>query len=301
MRKGVVVIGSSNVDITARVKKLPRPGETIGGGHLLTANGGKGANQAVAAARMGADVLLLTCLGRDASGETLSHSLAAEGIDTSRIKFSSTPTGTALIFVDDNAENCIAVAPGSNMDLMPEDVDTIAGNLKEAAYMLIQMEIPMQTVIRAATLADSLGVRVILNPAPMGPVTKELLSHVWLLTPNETEAQKLTGVNIESENDARLAAEALFAEGVKNVIITMGSRGSLVCTREHVEFVPARPVKALDTTGAGDCYNGALVASLAEGNDLFQAARVATIASSIAVTRLGAQTSAPYRNEIESL
>lgn len=301
MRKGVVVIGSSNMDITARVKKLPRPGETIGGGHLLTANGGKGANQAVAAARMGADVLLLTCLGRDASGETLSHSLAAEGIDTSKIKFSSTPTGTALIFVDDNAENCIAVAPGSNMDLMPEDIDTISANLKEAAYMLIQMEIPSQTVMRAAQMADSLGARVILNPAPMGPVSKELISHLWLITPNETEAEKLTGITIESENDARLAAEALFAEGVENVIITMGSNGSLVATRERMEFVPARPVKALDTTGAGDCYNGALVAALSEGKDLFQAARVATLASSIAVTRLGAQASAPYKNEIESL
>ncbi len=301
MRKGVVVIGSSNLDITARVKRLPRPGETIGGGHLHTANGGKGANQAVAAARMGAEVTLLTCLGRDASGETIDHSLAAEGIDTSRIKFSSTPTGTALIFVDDNAENCIAVAPGSNMDLMPEDIDTITGKLKEAAYMLIQMEIPMPTVIRAAQVADSLGVRVVLNPAPMGPVSKELFSHLWLITPNETEAEKLTGIPIESENDARLAAEALFAEGVENVIITMGSRGSLVCTRERMEFVPSRPVKALDTTGAGDCYNGALVAALAEGKDLFQAARVATLASSIAVTRLGAQSAAPYRNEIESL
>ena len=299
MRNKVVIIGSSNLDITARVKRLPRPGETIGGGRLLTANGGKGANQAVAAARLGADVTLLTCLGRDSSGETIDKSLAAEGIDTSKIKFSSTPTGTALIFVDDNAENCIAVAPGSNMDLMPEDLDSISGNLKEAAYMLIQMEIPKQTVERAAAMADSLGVKVILNPAPMGPVSKELFSHLWLITPNETEAEKLTGITIETENDARIVAEALFAEGVENVIITMGSRGSLVCTRQRMEFVPAKPVKALDTTGAGDCYNGALVAALAEGKDLFDAARVATAASAIAVTRLGAQTSAPYRNEIE--
>ena len=297
--KRIIIIGSANLDLTVRVKFLPRPGETVGGGVLLQANGGKGANQAVAAARLGADVMLLTCLGDDTNGRMLCGQFEAEGIDTTRIKFSSTPTGTALIFVDDNAENCIAVAPGSNKDLLPEDVDGISREIKDADYLLAQLEIPMATVERAAFLARQLGVKFILNPAPMATVSDELLSLVWLITPNETEAEKLTGISIKSEGSALHAARALMAKGIDNVIITLGSKGSLVCTPERSEIVPARYVKAVDTVGAGDVYNGALVAALAEGRDLFEAARVATAAASISVTRPGAQTSAPYRKEID--
>ncbi|MBO7604580.1 MAG: ribokinase, partial [Bacteroidales bacterium] len=186
--KKIIVVGSSNVDLTARVRRLPLPGETIGGATLLRANGGKGANQAVAAARMGADVVLITCLGNDASGEMLSSQLASDGVDTSCIKLSATPTGTALIFVDDNAENCIAVAPGSNNDLMPADIDAARSAMEGAAYLLVQLEIPMPTVVRSVELADSLGLKTIMNPAPMNPVPEELFSHVWLITPNQTEA-----------------------------------------------------------------------------------------------------------------
>ena len=295
----IIVIGSSNVDLTARVRTLPRPGETIGGARLHQANGGKGANQAVAAARLGADVLFLTCLGNDANGEMLASPFASDGIDTSKIKFSATPTGTALIFVDDNAENCIAVAPGSNNDLLPEDVDAIKDRMADSAYLLVQLEIPMPTVEHSILLADSLGVKVIVNPAPMNALREDLFSHIWLLTPNETEAEALTGVVIGSEEDARTAAAHLMEKGVENVIITLGSKGSLVCTPEASTFVPARKVQALDTTGAGDAYNGALVAALSEGRSLVEAAKIATIASSIAVTRMGAQTSAPYRKEID--
>ena len=295
----IIVIGSSNVDLTARVRTLPRPGETIGGARLHQANGGKGANQAVAAARLGADVLFLTCLGNDANGEMLASQFASDGIDTSKIKFSATPTGTALIFVDDNAENCIAVAPGSNNDLLPEDVDAIKDRMADSAYLLVQLEIPMPTVEHSILLADSLGVKVIVNPAPMNALREDLFSHIWLLTPNETEAEALTGVVIGSEEDARTAAAHLMEKGVENVIITLGSKGSLVCTPEASTFVPARKVQALDTTGAGDAYNGALVAALSEGRSLVEAAKIATLASSIAVTRMGAQTSAPYRKEID--
>lgn len=297
----IIVIGSSNVDLTARVRTLPRPGETIGGARLHQANGGKGANQAVAAARLGADVTFLTCLGNDANGEMLSAQFAAEGIDTSKIKFSATPTGTALIFVDDNAENCIAVAPGSNNDLLPADVEGIRDSISGAAYMLLQLEIPMPTVEKAILLADEAGVRTILNPAPMAPLSDGILKHVWLLTPNQTEAHSLTGIAVNDEEDARKAADALLAKGVDNVIITMGSKGSLVCTPGETTFVPARKVKAVDTTGAGDVYNGALVAALAEGKSLVDAAGIATAASSIAVTRMGAQTSAPHRNELDNI
>ena len=295
----IIVIGSSNVDLTARVRTLPRPGETIGGARLHQANGGKGANQAVAAARLGADVLFLTCLGNDANGEMLASQFASDGIDTSKIKFSATPTGTALIFVDDNAENCIAVAPGSNNDLLPEDVDAIKDRMADSAYLLVQLEIPMPTVEHSILLADSLGVKVIVNPAPMNALREDIFSHIWLLTPNETEAEALTGVVIGSEEDARTAAAHLMEKGVENVIITLGSKGSLVCTPEASTFVPARKVQALDTTGAGDAYTGALVAALSEGRSLVEAAKIATLASSIAVTRMGAQTSAPYRKEID--
>lgn len=297
----IIIVGSSNVDLTARVRTLPHPGETIGGATLHRANGGKGANQAVAAARLGAKVSFLTCLGNDANGEMLSAQFAAEGIDTSCVKFSGTPTGTALIFVDDKAENCIAVAPGSNNDLKPEDVDALRGQFEDAGYLLVQLEIPIPAVERAILLADSLGVRTVLNPAPMNPFPHDLFKHLWLITPNETEAEVLTGIAIGSEDDAKAAAAKLFGMGVKNVIITMGSRGSLVCTPESSVFVPSRKVQAVDTTGAGDVYNGALVAALSKGRSLIEAAKTATLASSIAVTRMGAQTSAPYASEIENL
>jgi ribokinase len=299
--KKIIVVGSSNVDLTVRVRRLPLPGETIRGATLLRTNGGKGANQAVAAARLGADVVFITCLGNDASGGMLSAQFAADGIDTSCIKLSATPTGTALIFVDDNAENCIAVAPGSNNDLLPADIDAARSTMEGASYLLVQLVIPMPTVVRAVELAHSMGIKTIMNPAPMNPVPEDLFSRIWLITPNQTEAEQLTGVHVESEDDAARAAEVLFAKGVKNVIVTMGSKGSLVCTPEGREFVPSRKVKAIDTTGAGDVYNGALVAALSQGKSLIEAARVATLASSIAVTRMGAQTSAPYANEIESL
>lgn len=299
--KKIIVVGSSNVDLTVRVRRLPLPGETIRGATLLRTNGGKGANQAVAAARLGADVVFITCLGNDASGGMLSAQFAADGIDTSCIKLSATPTGTALIFVDDNAENCIAVAPGSNNDLLPADIDAARSTMEGASYLLVQLVIPMPTVVRAVELAHSLGIKTIMNPAPMNPVPEDLFSRIWLITPNQTEAEQLTGVHVESEDDAARAAEVLFAKGVKNVIVTMGSKGSLVCTPEGREFVPSRKVKAIDTTGAGDVYNGALVAALSQGKSLIEAARIATLASSIAVTRMGAQTSAPYANEIESL
>ena len=299
--KKIIVVGSSNVDLTVRVRRLPLPGETIRGATLLRTNGGKGANQAVAAARLGADVVFITCLGNDASGGMLSAQFAADGIDTSCIKLSATPAGTALIFVDDNAENCIAVAPGSNNDLLPADIDAARSTMEGASYLLVQLVIPMPTVVRAVELAHALGIKTIMNPAPMNPVPEELFSRIWLITPNQTEAEQLTGVHVESEDDAARAAEVLFAKGVKNVIVTMGSKGSLVCTQEGREFVPSRKVKAIDTTGAGDVYNGALVAALSQGKSLIEAARIATLASSIAVTRMGAQTSAPYANEIESL
>ncbi|MBQ7623098.1 MAG: bifunctional hydroxymethylpyrimidine kinase/phosphomethylpyrimidine kinase, partial [Bacteroidales bacterium] len=237
----------------------------------------------------------------DASGSMLASRFKADGIDTSAIKFTDTPTGTALIFVDDNAENCIAVAPGANDDLIPADIDAVKDRMAGAEYLLLQLEVPMQTVERAAELAGSLGLKVVLNPAPMKPLSDSLLSRLFLITPNETEAERLTGIHIENEEDAARAAAVFFGKGVENVIITLGSKGSLLCAGGECKLVPARKVKAVDTTAAGDVFNGALVAALAEGRSLEDAARFATLASSIAVTRPGAQSSAPCRKEVDNL
>lgn len=298
----LIVVGSSNVDLTAIVSSLPKPGETIGGATLVQANGGKGANQAVSAGRLGADVLFITCVGDDSHGHMLQKQFASDGIDTSLMKFSADKaTGVALIYVDSNAENCIAVAPGANNELLPEDIEAARPYFQKADYLLIQLEIPMETVERAVKLADECGVKAVLNPAPMFPLSDELLSGLWLITPNETEAGKLTGISIENEDDAAKAASVLLSKGVKNVIVTMGSAGSLVCTPEGNVMVPARKVDAVDTTAAGDVYNGALLTALTEGKSLVEAAGFATLASSISVTRMGAQTSVPFRQELNNI
>jgi len=289
------------VDMTAIVPTLPKPGETIGGATLVQANGGKGANQAVAAGRLGSDVMFITCVGDDSHGHMLQQQFAKDGIDTSLMKFSSTKaTGVALIYVDAKAENCIAVAPGANNELLPADIDAARPCFEKAEYLLVQLEIPMETVERAVKLANECGVKAVLNPAPMFPLSDELLSGLWLITPNETEAAKLTGVSIDNADDAAKAASVLFSKGVKNVIVTMGSAGSLVCTPGGNVMVPARKVNAVDTTAAGDVYNGALLTALTEGKSLVEAAEFATRASAISVTRVGAQTSVPFRRELES-
>lgn len=298
----IVVAGSSNIDMTAYVKFLPRPGETIGGGRFGQANGGKGANQAVAAARLGGDVTFLTCVGDDLNGRALKDVFASDGMDTSCMKFSSSPTGTALIFVAEDGENCIAVAPGANRDLLPADIDAAEGRIRGAEFLLVQLEIPLETVYHAVEIAANDGVKVILNPAPFSDaIPVEVLRRLWLITPNETEAEYLTGIKINSVSDAYQAADFLLSQGVGNVIITLGSTGSVVCNSSLREFVPARTVQAVDTVGAGDVYNGALVAALSEGRDLVGAARFATLASSIAVTRPGAQDGVPHREEVDAL
>lgn len=300
--KKIIVIGSSNIDITACVKSMPKPGETVGGARLIQANGGKGANQAVTAARLGGTVLFSTCVGNDSNGKMLKDLFAAEGMDVSFVKLSDdNPTGTALIFVDENAENCIAVAPGANGDLRPEDMDALEPEIASAGYILIQLEIPIETVTRAIDIAYRHGVKAILNPAPVCDLPDSLISKLYLITPNETEAERLSGVQVESVDDARKAADSLMAKGVSNVIITLGSTGSLICTPEGKTLIGARKVDAVDTTAAGDVYNGALVTALAEGKSLGEAARFATYSASISVTRHGAQTSIPARAEVDAI
>jgi len=298
---GILVIGSSNTDLIAKAKCLPKPGETVLGGAFSVAPGGKGANQAVAAARLGADVTFMCKVGRDDFGETAKANFVKEGIDVSYVLCSETqPSGVALIAIDENAENSIVVASGANLELSPEDVDAIK-DIDKYDVVLVQLETPMDTVEHIGELATAHSLKFILNPAPAAHLSKELLNNVTLLTPNETEASAISGIEIVDDETAVKAAEAITKAGVKMVIITMGGRGSLIYDGKTAEFIPAFKVKAVDTTAAGDVFNAALAVGLSEGKTLVEAAKLATAASAIAVTRLGAQPSAPTRNETEEL
>lgn len=299
----IIVVGSSNIDMTAMVYSLPRPGETIGGARFIQANGGKGANQAVAAARLGGDVMFSTCVGNDLNGRALKDVFAADGINTKNHKITDkAPTGTALIMVDSHAENCIAVAPGANGFLTPEDMDSMEEDFAEAEILLVQLEVPMPTVCRAIELADKHGLKVILNPAPVASIPEYIFQKLYLITPNETEAQKLTGVSVNTADDAVAAAKVFFDKGVKNVIITMGGSGSIICKNDgEPVYVPTQKVTAVDTTAAGDVYNGGIATALSEGRSLEEAAKFASLAASISVTRQGAQNSVPTRAEVDQL
>lgn len=291
----VVVIGSSNTDMTIKAERLPKPGETILGGIFVMGPGGKGANQAVAARRLGADVSFICKVGHDIFGDNAIEGYRKEGIDTSRILRSDKASGTALILVDAKAENCISVAPGANGDLSPEDIDSVADVIRSAGYLILQLEIPVESVLRAARIAHEAGVYVILNPAPACPLPKELFSYVSLITPNQTESALLTGV----EDDLDAAVDRLMEMGVKDVVVTLGSKGSMVVSGGERTFVPSQKVNAVDTTAAGDTFCGALCVALSEGSSLVQAAGFATKASALTVQKMGAQDSIPYRSDIK--
>ena len=297
----IVVIGSSNTDLVIRTPRIPSPGETLIGSDFMINAGGKGANQAVAAARMGGDVCFVACVGDDGFGAEAVRHYAGEGIDTSYIvRRNGVASGVALIAVDDAAENSIVVAPGANALLSPADIDAVESEIAAADYLLVQLEIPMETVARATELAVRHGVRVILNPAPAAPIADEVLARLDLITPNRSETELLTGLKVENVGDAVAAAAWFRGRGVRRVAVTMGSAGALVADERGEEFVPAYRVEAVDTTAAGDVFNGALAVALSEGRELGTAARFAAAASSIACTRIGAQRSIPQRREVDS-
>lgn len=301
-KHSVLVVGSSNTDMIIKVQRIPKPGETILGGEFATAAGGKGANQAVGAARAGGQVTLIACLGPDVFGDQALAGLVADGINVQHVvRHATSPSGVALIFVGQDGENSIAVASGANNLLSPADVRQAAAAFREASVVVLQLETPLETVMAAAELAVAAGARVILNPAPARALPDELLRQVYLLTPNESEAQLLTGVAIDSEVAAARAAELLLARGVQNVVITMGAQGARLAGKEGRTFVPAYEVKAVDSTGAGDIFNGTLAVALAEGKPLVEAVQFASAAAAISVTGLGAQSSAPTRKEIQQL
>jgi ribokinase len=296
----IVVVGSSNTDMIIKVDRLPGPGETVSGGAFSTAAGGKGANQAVAAARAGAEVGFVARVGEDSFGEQAITGFVGDGIDVRHVtRDPAAPSGVALIFVDDSGENSIAVAPGANARLTPEDVEAAGGLITGADVVVMQLETPIETVERAAALAREHGVRVILNPAPAQPLSDEILGKVSILTPNESEAELLTGIQVEDDAGAEAAARTLAARGVETVILTLGARGAFVFESDSRELVPGFEVQAVDTTAAGDVFNGSLAVGLAEGMQLAPAVRFANAAAALSVTKLGAQPSAPTRSEIE--
>ena len=299
-KQQILVVGSTNTDMVIKAAHLPRPGETILGGTFFMNPGGKGANQAVAIARLGAPVTFICKTGTDIFGHQSQQLFEAEGINTSYV-FSDpqNPSGVALISVDDKAENCIVVASGANANLTPEDLKKAEEAIDQCDIVLLQLEIPMETVEYVAKIAFEKGKKVILNPAPAQPLSAKLLSHLYLFTPNESEAEMISGVKITDEASANEAAQVLSEKGVQNVIITLGSKGALVYSNGESEIVPAYKVNAIDTTAAGDVFNGALTVALSEGRDLKEASRFGCKASAISVTRSGAQSSAPYRNEVD--
>jgi ribokinase len=299
-KKQIIVVGSSNTDMIIKLDHIPRPGETILGGEFVTAAGGKGANQAVAAARAGGKVTFVARVGRDMFGDQAIAGFVKEKINTDHVsRDKSRPSGVALIFVAKDGENSIAVAGGANNGLSATDVKKAKANIADAGMLIMQLETPLEAVQAAADLAAKAGVRVILNPAPARVLPDELLKKISIITPNETEAELLTGINVDSDQAAAQAADKLLARGVKTVIITLGSRGAFVVGDGVKKLVPGFKVKAVDTTAAGDTFNGALAVALVEGQTLTNAVRFANAAAALSVTRLGAQTSVPTRKEIE--
>ena len=296
--KRILVIGSSNTDMTVKSAKLPLPGETVLGGVFTMGAGGKGANQAVAARRLGGDVEFVCKVGKDIFGDNSIAHYNEEGLDTGGILRSDLPSGVALITVDEDAENCIVVASGANGDLLEADIEASRKAIESCGILLMQLETPVPSVLKAARIAHEAGAVVVLNPAPACPLPEEIFRYLTLFIPNETELAGYTGMEVCDEASAAAAAAVMMEKGVKSLIVTMGSKGSLICEKGGTTFVPARKVKAVDTTAAGDTFCGALCVALSEGKDLHEAAEFATKASALTVQKMGAQNSLPFRNEI---
>jgi ribokinase len=292
--KPVLVIGSSNTDMVVTVDELPRPGQTVLGGDFQTFAGGKGANQAVAARRAGGEVCFVAALGADDLGRHAIASLSGEGIDVSRLQvLDGNASGVALIFVSRAGENCIAVAPGANSALsagyLRENSDLFAA----ASIVLLQLETPLETVAAAVELASAVGTPCILNPAPAAAIPDSILSELFCITPNQGEAEILTGIEVTDLASATAAARALLQRGVDNVVITMGESGALLCNTDGAHHQAAERVAVVDTTGAGDTFNGVFAAKLASGNSIRDALASAVVAATLSVQSAGAIASVP--------
>lgn len=297
----LAVLGSINADHILNLAQFPRPGETVIGKQYQVAFGGKGANQAVAAGRSGADIAFIACVGADDVGHRVREQLASDGIDVSPVEIiDDNSTGVALIFVNGEGENSIAIHAGANAALTPQRVERHQQTIADASALLMQLESPLESVLAAARIAHQHQTQVILNPAPATELSNELLSLVDMITPNETEAEILTGIAVKSDEDAARAAAALHAKGIGKVLITLGSRGVWLSDNGQGQRIAGFRVKAVDTIAAGDTFNGALITALLEQQPMEKAVRFAHAAAAIAVTRPGAQPSVPWREEIDS-
>lgn len=298
----ITVVGSLNIDLVGRAPRLPKPGETIVGGELAMIPGGKGGNQAVAAALLGAQVSLVGRLGGDAFAHRLLESLEGHGVSIEHVSQDTrTASGAALITVGDSGENSIVVLPGANRTLLPEHIDAARESISAADVLLLQLEIPLETVRRAVQVARGAGVKVVLNPAPARPLPPDLLLNVDVLAPNESEAELLTGLPVDDDRSAGHSAQKILELGVGAALITLGGRGALLAARRVTQIFPAYPVNVVDTTAAGDAFLGGFAVALAEGKSLAEAAAWGNAAGALACTKLGAQSSLPTRSQVEAL
>lgn len=299
-KKGVLVVGSSNMDLVVTVKRFPDPGETIFGNRFEMFPGGKGANQAVCAARLGCKTTFIGKMGNDNFNEKLSQTMIESGVDLSNLFIDEKEhTGTALITVEGSGQNQIIVISGSNMKLTPEDIKSKSFLFEETSVVLTQLEIPIETVIKTAILAKQNDALFILNPAPAALLPENLFPLIDLITPNENELELLTGIAIRDDNSIEQAAKQLLRKGTKNVIVTLGNRGCMLINGSITKIYPVVKVNVIDSTAAGDAFNGALASSLSEEHSIDKAIEFANKVASVSVTRMGAQSSMPYLNEIK--
>lgn len=297
--KQILVIGSSNTDMVIKTRSLPKPGETVVDGNFLLNPGGRGANQAVAAARLGGTVTFVYKRGNDLFGNQSLGFMMRESVDIQYVvKDERNPSGVALITVDKCGATSTVIAPGANGSLVPEDISEKIFSHVEFGILLLQLEIPMKTVEYAARRSAERGIKVILNPAPFKKIPEALFRHLWLITPNKTEAERLTGIRVTDHQSADVASRKLVQRGVPNVVITMGDCGAYLNSSDYCGIIPAEKIQTVDVTAVGDVFNGALAVSVSEGKDLRESVEFANIAAAISATRMGALSSAPYRKEI---
>ena len=302
MTAKIVVVGSFNADLVSFMQRMPRPGETVHGDSFMTGAGGKGSNQAVAAARLGADVTFIGRLGKDVFAKLAYEIWDAEGINSDYVvQDEASATGVAPIFVDSAGENMIVVVLGANSRLQKSDIDAARSRIAAADVLLTQLEINNDMVTYALQVAKELGLTTILNPAPAAPIAPATVQLADYLTPNETELESLSGRPVSDANAATAAARAIMTGADQTVVVTMGAQGAQVVTRDQSDTLPSFAVEALDTTGAGDAFNAALAVGLAEGKSLRAAARFANAAAALCVTKAGAAASAPRRAEVDAL
>ena len=298
--KKICVIGSLNMDLVVNVDEMPKKGQTLIGNSFKEVPGGKGANQAVAIARLGAEINMIGKVGNDSFGQTLINQLKTDNVNTDHIHIENCSSGVAMITVDKNAENSIVVAPGANFKVLEEDIDKCIDGIKESEIVVLQLETPINTIKYALEKSKEFNKFTILNPAPAVKLEDDIIKNVDLLTPNETELEILSGVKINCEEDIKKAAQVMIQKGVKQLIVTLGAKGSLYIDKDNMKFKKSYKVKAIDTTAAGDSYTGALAVALSQDKDIEEAMDFASKVGALSVMKEGAQSSLPTLKDVEN-